>query len=204
MNKKVSTIILSCILLLISVILLIVFLVIPNNVSDAVKPLTIYSQDYNIIVGDKIENFYDVSKNDAVISFEVEDKNIIKIEGTNLIAENPGHTKIIIKASNVDEYTQTTIEINVYLPDYSLKINPVFNCNYLGNNLYCHGEICQFQIEIFDKNNNVMPDVNLKVECEKGYLYQEFLNWTLIINEPCKMVIYVLDINYQFNLNVII
>ena len=76
--------------------------------------------------------------------------------------------------------------------------------NYLGNNLYCHGEICQFQIEIVDKNNNVMPEVNLKVECEKGNLYQEFLNWTLIINEPCKMVIYVLDINYQFNLNVII
>ena len=49
-----------------------------------------------------------------------------------------------------------------------------------------------------------MPEVNLKVECEKGNLYQEFLNWTLIINEPCKMVIYVLDINYQFNLNVII
>ena len=205
MNRKITTILISFLLLLISVILLIAFLIIPSNLSNAVKPLSISSQDYNLTIGERVEKFYQVSKVDSIVSFEIEDENIVKIDGEDLVAQQAGYTSITIKAEYENEKTQMTIAINVYMPNYSLNIKPVNNCSFIDNNLYYLEEPCQFQIEIIDKNNSVLTNTNIQIMCDDDVeIYQEFLNWTLITKRSCKLIIKEENINCQFTLNVIV
>ena len=202
MKNNKLVIITSCVLLLLSLSLMIFFFLLPQNSEKNI--LRVYANDLSLLVGEKIENFYTVSMKDTFIKFEIENENVIKIEDDCMYALDAGKTNVTIIAEKDGKQAKTIINVLVFNNDYCYSVITVDNCEFSENTLFCFSNICQFRVEIYDKNNNLMTDYDLSYNCDKAKITKEFLNYKIEVEEDCQILFTLQDVDFDFLINVVI
>ncbi len=181
---------------------MIFFFLLPQNSEENI--LRVYANDLSLLVGEKIENFYTVSKKDTFIKFEIENENVIKIEDDCMYALDAGKTNVTIIAEKDGKQAKTIINVLVFNNDYCYSVITVDNCEFSENTLFCFSNICQFRVEIYDKNNNLMTDYDLSYNCDKAKITKEFLNYKIEVEEDCQILFTLQDVDFDFLINVVI
>lgn len=197
MNKKVLTIV-SCLLILAisATLLLIILLVVDKNNNENELPyseLTCNVNDINMKIGDKLYDFYSFNQVDVDVSFEIDKEGIINIDKNCIDALSTGKVTVVITGIKGDKCCQKQFIVTVTDEDYKIKIIPILNCrvNENMNTIYMESNSCQFYLEIYNESNVKLDNINYKLNCENQnvVLDCEFINYLLITNENCKLIL---------------
>ena len=94
----------------ISLTLLLIFFTFNKN-EKVLERLTLKADNLSLKVGQTVTNFYHVSSDKAVVTFDIENPNIVSINGKNLSALDVGKTNIKITASLDDVSTIADIVV---------------------------------------------------------------------------------------------
>ena len=111
--------------------------------------IQVTAHDIEIVKGQKIENFYTVSNENAKVSFDIERADLVQIEGDDITALRQGETNIKIIAQNGDEEDSCTIKVRISADKYA-TISALSNCSISENKIYAQGCACAIKIEFFD------------------------------------------------------
>ena len=77
MTKRLSTIIISLIMIATSLTLLLIFFTFNKTEKTILERLTLRADNLSLTVGETVTNFYDVSSENAVVTFDIENPSII-------------------------------------------------------------------------------------------------------------------------------
>ena len=77
MTKRLSTIIISMIMIATSLTLLLIFFTFNKTEKTILERLTLRADNLSLTVGETVTNFYDVSSENAVVTFDIENPSII-------------------------------------------------------------------------------------------------------------------------------
>lgn len=197
MNKKVLTIV-SCLLILAisATLLLIILLVVDKNNDENELPyseLTCNVNDIYIKTGDKLYDFYSFNQVDVDVSFKIDKEGVINIDKNCIDALSTGKVTVEITGRKGDKICQKQFFVTVIDEGYQIKIIPVINCRVNDNTdtIYMESNSCQFYIEIYNEENIKLDNINYELNCENQnvVLDCEFINYLLITNENCKLIL---------------
>lgn len=124
MTKRLSTIIISLIMIATSLTLLLIFFTFNKTEKTILERLTLRADNLSLTVGETVTNFYDVSSENAVVTFDIENPSIISINGKNLFALDVGKTNIKITASLNDVTTETNMTVEITNESFVLQLAP--------------------------------------------------------------------------------
>lgn len=202
MKKAKLLIFCSSFLVIISIVLISIFIFMPKRNLDT--PLTVKASDCNMIVGESLVDFYEISEENVNVSFEVKQDGIVNVNPNLLTAIDAGSTEITIYAFNENKQAKTTFKVEVVNADYSFEIENLYNCNFDSREcvLYVNQGVSQFFITIFDKSNHLIENSNLNVyyKSENINLSREISNWYLIAENNGEICFYVENIDYYFTI----
>ena len=202
MKNKVKIIISALLILFVSIILMVTFLIL--NKQSKQEDIKINAQDIEIYLGENKSNFYTINYDDVVVSFEIEDDNIISINNDSIYAKNIGNTKLKIIAEKDGKMATKVINILVKIKEFQYVINPIENCEYTNNSLLINGHNAIFSLQIFDDKNTILDNLDIKANITNGSISKEFLNWTINTDKDCEINFIIESLNYNFSINVIL
>ena len=112
MYKRLNIILISLVIIILSIfIFLTVFVFIkPKNTI----PLSVTAENISLKVGNSLKNFYTVSEDNAEVSFEVENSNIIDINANEITGKQTGKTNVVITASKDDKIAKVMKSVGIY------------------------------------------------------------------------------------------
>lgn len=203
MTKRILSIITSLALLAISSILLIVYFAFGGDSSTST--LTLSARNITLKVGQSVYNFYQLSDDNATLSFEVSEENIIDINNERIVGLKAGKVTLFITATTSNQTARDSIEIVVLNSSYSYLITPSQNCEFNDNTLYMTNIFCSFTLEIFDIYGQVVlePKYNYSSN-EEVEFFREFRYFTLVAEKDCMVTLDFYEINFEFSFSVIV
>lgn len=140
-------------LILCAVVISAVIFFVPKNKKaspvNADFSLEVSAQDLNIKKGERREGFYTVSQENASISFDIENENLVKIENRTLIALAEGKTNLTITARLQGNAHEVTISITIS-DEKTVTISPLENCRVQEGRIFADQNVFAFDINIFD------------------------------------------------------
>lgn len=202
MTKRLSTIIISLIMIATSLTLLLIFFTFNKTEKTILERLTLRADNLSLTVGETVTNFYDVSSENAVVTFDIENPSIISIKGKNLSALDVGKTNIKITASLNDVTTETNMTVEITNESFVLQLTPSQNCYLDDNILYLTGDFCRFTVNIFDYDGNLIKDFYY-LSTGPSTLNKEFLYFELQSTQDCQIIFYIPAENTLLKLNVV-
>lgn len=213
MNKRIVSILVSLVVLAISVTLLLVFMLGKNNNNDAESdnhlPLNCLVYDLNISVGEKVYDYYEVNDKTAIISFSVDNNDIIDINKDYIEGKKVGKVTVTINLSNNKEQISKSFIVEVFQEGYKFKIYTYDNCEFIekDGNLIVYNDIASFGIEIYDLMDNKIENSIKEFYYDKNKIsiINEFGTFQIFdIKENCKIDFECLNIDFKFSINIII
>lgn len=118
-------------MLLVSIILLLIYFIFKPSYAS----LTFKASNVTLYVGQSVYNFYEISE-EAELTFEVSDNNIIDINSERILALNIGSVSVNILAKIDDQIYKTTFNVTVLNYTYSFKIDAIEGCKYKDNIIF--------------------------------------------------------------------
>ncbi len=203
MTKRILSIITSLALLAISSILLIVYFAFGGDSSTST--LTLSARNITLKVGQSVYNFYQLSDDNATLSFEVSEENIVDINNERIVGLKAGKLTLFITATTSNQMARDSIEIVVLNSSYSYLITPSQNCEFNDNTLYMTDIFCSFTLEIFDIYGQIVlePKYNYSSN-EEVEFFREFRYFTLVAEKDCMVTLDFYEINFEFSFSVIV
>ncbi len=203
MTKRILSIITSLALLAISSILLIVYFAFGGDSSTST--LTLSARNITLKVGQSVYNFYQLSDDNATLSFEVSEENIVDINNERIVGLKAGKVTLFITATTSNQMARDSIEIVVVNSSYSYLITPSQNCEFNDNTLYMTDIFCSFTLEVFDMYGQVVlePKYNYSSN-EEVEFFREFRYFTLVAEKDCMVTLDFYEINFEFSFSVIV
>lgn len=198
-KKTLSTIIISSFVLVASIIALLLFFVLKNDNTQAKQNLIIEAEDISIFVGDRYDNFYAISDEEANVDFIYEDNGIIKIENNSIIALNRGSVKITIQASTENEFSTKTINVFVYGKDYYFEIVDIVGGYYFDNTLFVTNNNCQFQVILYDYLGSQINNQFFNYFITNGEINYD-MAFMILVKEDCEITIIYPNINFEIHI----
>lgn len=201
MNKKtLATILASSFIVIASLIILLIFFVFKQNDTRADIKLSLNANDINLFIGQSVDDFYQVSTDEAEINFYYDDNGIIQIENGILKALNRGKTSVTIEASLGLKKTTITFNVNVYGYDYYYSIEELYGAYLEEGSLYLTDDYCQFQIYLYDYlGDRIYQPFNYSIT--SGKITYE-LAFMIAPETDCQVIIEYPDIDYKIVLDV--
>ena len=204
MTKRVVSVLTSLMLLAISIVLLLVYFSFNTN-KDKVSPLSLLGHDLSLFVGECVYNFYQVSNVNADITFSVNKEDIISIDKEKIIGLKAGQVEVTMIASFENQISKEQIQVTVYNNGYSYDILAMQDCEFQNNTLFVNGNVCIFELTIYDRLNNKLNDLNYKIETDQDVVINKNLHlFSLYLTHDCKLKFYYPEIDYSFEINVIL
>ena len=201
MNVKIATIISSCVLLLLSVGLALIFIITFANTGANLEILRISANDLTICKGDVIEDYYTISNADAEIKIEVDKEGIIDIDEEKIEAISIGQVNVTLTMELDGKSCQDTFKVTVINNDYSVEIMSMSGC-YYDKILYMTEERCIFQVKILDKNGqDYKTDIEMSVD-DNAILQKGVGMYVLICSSDSILKIEAKEINYTYEISV--
>lgn len=185
----------------ISLTLLLIFFTFNKN-EKVLERLTLKADNLSLKVGQTVTNFYHVSSDKAVVTFDIENPNIVSINGKNLSALEVGKTNIKITASLNDVSTIADIVVEISANSFTLKITPSQNCYYENNTLYQTENFCRFSADILDYNGKLVEEFYY-FSTNSSLLNKEFLYFELYSTKDCQIIFYIPSQEIYLELNVV-
>ena len=194
MNKNIKNILVGIGFVALSVVLLIVYFVLkplPNENDIAKNRLIISANDITLQTGQSLENFYEISNNNAVITFSSDNEQIYNIEDKTLYALSAGVANITITATLLDQTASTTICVKIMNESYSYHIECIASCEIDNNGNFCMlDNFSQFQVYVYDKLLNVVSATKTSITVNNNSeLIYEAPNYTLVAYTNCEITI---------------
>lgn len=204
MNKRTSSILVSLFLLFISIGLLLVYFVFKDKNNDKVSPLSLFANDQILYVGEDVYNFYSVSDKNALIEFDVSKQNIISVNKDKISGISAGEVYLTITATLNRETTKTQLKVTVLNHDYTINIMPEMSCYFQNNTLFINADVCQFQLNVFDRLNNKIDNLNYLIQTTNdAAIERNFLSFQLYSTQNCQVIFIFEDIDFQVTINVV-
>lgn len=189
MNKRLKTTILCLIVVGISISLLLIYLFVPSrkNIDLSLKtPLSSSATDISLSVGNKIYDYYEISDKSAMISFEVSQKNIINIDENMIEGLKEGSVNVVMTAQKENEISKTSFNVVVYQKSCLINILPISDCDFNDETLIVSSNVCQFQLEVYDLQNNKLENVQMQVFTNGDAIIEKnFLTIMLCVTKDC-------------------
>lgn len=204
MTKRISSLILSLVMLGISSILLLIYFTF-NGSDDSPIPLTLSAKNLTLYVGQTVRDFYQLSNNNASLSFNVSQSNIIDINRERVIGLNVGKVSVLLTASLDEQVIEQKIEVVVLNDGYTFSLTPIKNCHFEDSTLFTQNDFSVFSIDVFDEQNNKINygKYNI-VSSSQIYIQRDFNNFTLVANENCIVKFDFYEIEYVVEINVVL
>lgn len=205
MKGKVVAFIISGALVVVSVAILLIFFLSPNNnVAPPVTPLVCDTHDITLTVGDSESDFMEVSIEEAQIEFSTDKAGIITIQDGVITAIKAGSTTVTASVSYNEESVSSSFVVTVINKDYSITFSAISNCTIENNNLHLNG-IATFSFTLFTPAGEVVkdPKVELKVPTTVVYTHN-FGQYQLKASENCEIKLIFSEINFEATLNVFV
>ena len=177
-----------------SAVLLIVYFVIkplPNENDIAKNNLVITASDITLQTGQSLENFYEISDNNAVITFSSDNEQIYSIQGKTIFALSAGTTIITITATLLDKTSTTSFTIQILNESYTYRIECIASCEIDNSGtLIMLDNFSQFQIYVYDRLLNAVSATKTLITVNNNSeLVYEAPNYTLIAYMNCEITI---------------
>lgn len=201
MYKRLNIILISLVIIILSIfIFLTVFVFIkPKNTI----PLSVTAENISLKVGNSLKNFYTVSEDNAEVSFEVENSNIIDINANEITGKQTGKTNVVITASKDDKIAKTSFEVSVINSDITFTIETISNCNYVDNKLVMSSTACQFSIKFYSKEQTLISNNNLHIEIPDNVnLINDISSFILVTEQNCQVKFILEDYDFCYILNI--
>ena len=128
---------------------------VPKNSNPKENSVTISAEDITMTRGDIVEDFYSITDDSIEVKFEIENKNLVSIQGNDIKGLRQGQTKVKIIA-NVEE-NEVSQTINVVIKDDETCIVSA------GENCYIENEIIYAQSTMFSINLNFYDKIGEKI-----------------------------------------
>lgn len=183
--------------------LLICFVVLKQNKSKD-QPLSLQSENLTLLVGEKTQNFYIVSDENAVIEIFADDTTLFNITGNELTAIKAGKTKIVIMAYLNGDKAKTTFNLTVENESPSFQITPTTNCSINGLILTMTDNTCQFSIIVFDKLNQSFSPEIINISATNGAtISREATGFIIVSENNCVATFEYPELELVINLTVV-
>lgn len=169
-NSKKSTIIMICsiILLLASIITLVIYFCLHDSNSKTNSLFSVSCSNITLNVGQSTKLPIIVSDEKALLSFEISDERVAKIENGFITALNPGQTLIKITATLDGKTANCNFYFTAIKDSYSLSIIPIVDCSFKNNVLEMSKTTCQFKISLLDKQGDEITNPVFTLSCSDG------------------------------------
>ena len=201
MNVKIVTIISSCVLLLLSAGLALVFIITFANIGANLEILRISANDLTICKGNVIKDYYTMSNSEADVEIIVDKEGIIDINKDRIEALSVGQVKVTLIMELDDRSCQDTFTVTVTNRDYSVEIISMSGC-YYDKILYMTEERCIFQVKILDKNGqDYKTDIDMSVD-DNAILQKGVGMYVLISSSDSILKIEAKEINFTYEISV--
>lgn len=209
MSKKAYAIISSGFILAITIVLLLVFLLIPNKNEFYLflnKNLSSNINDISLTVGDKIYDYYEVSDKSAELSFDLDKEGIINIDEFMIEGVKAGEVHVIMTAKTQKQTTQTEFNVKVYNNNYTIKFIAINSCSFDNENIYIDNSTFQFNIEVYDNLNLTVENVKFNIisSNKETIIDKNLLSVIVVAREQCSLTFIFEDLSICFSKNVII
>lgn len=164
--KKKLSVIFSTFLIVFAIAVSVIVFFLPANKRKVGKRdygVQIFAEDIVISKGEKVENFYTLSR-DAEVEIEIENSSLVKIEENNLIALKQGETSLTITASVGESYDSCTIEIQI-TDDKRIVVSAIENCTIVNDKIFAQQKEFSVNIEFFN-NIGKLDNFKYDIVCE--------------------------------------
>lgn len=187
-------------MLAISVVLLIVFVVNKNTNSQ----LYCSASDIEICKGETIYDFYEVTNENAEISFTVDCENIIEINDLYIRGLKAGEVNVTIKAQYKGEISIDEFCVKVYDESYRVEFVSILDCVIGGNTITALSNSFQFKVEIFDALNRKIENVEFEIlPNEDITIIKNFYSILIVADRDCKVDFSFKDIDIEVEMNIV-
>lgn len=207
--KKKIFISLTCFgLLAIGIVILLVFFAFRDGKDLSLKTndnLTNYTDDISLSVGSKVYDYYELSDKTAELSFELDKYGIIYIDETMIEGLSAGVVNVVMTAKTKNATTKTEFVVRVYENENTIDFIALSNCSFEGDTIIITDNVFQFKIEVRDKLNNKVENVNYNITSNKPSteIYKEFSSIMIVTNENCILTFIFPDLSVTFSKKVI-
>ena len=195
MSNKLKIILLSLFALVVSGCILLSFFVLKNKQTSN-TPLTIYSQDLTLTVGES-SAFYTLSNEKAEVEISSTNDNIFEVDNDKIIAISAGEATITLTATLNGEIARTSFVLTVENLTYSYSIECNTNCQKEGDYIAFTGNACQFSLTVYNKNNTIYTPQTVEISSSNGsYVTKEFNSYVLVSSQDCSVVFNIVEIDF--------
>ena len=167
--------------------------------------LTNYTDDISLSVGSKVYDYYELSDKTAELSFELDKYGIIYIDETMIEGLSAGVVNVVMTAKTKNATTKTEFVVRVYENENTIDFIALSNCSFEGDTIIITDNVFQFKIEVRDKLNNKVENVNYNITSNKPSteIYKEFSSIMIVTNENCILTFIFPDLSVTFSKKVI-
>ena len=204
-KKVLATIIASVSLIVIAIIVLLLFLFAGKDGSKTTNDiLRINANNVTLYKGDTLNDYYELSIEDAQISIDVNKNDIIEIDKDKITALTSGEVTVTLIATYNDNSAKDTFTVKVLNCDYSYDVQTIINCSYQNNTLMVEGDYCQFNIEIYDFSGQPFESTDYKFTVTNNAILQKQIGgFILQTTTNCQITFTVPTIDYSFTIEVV-
>jgi hypothetical protein len=190
--------------LVLSAVLLTVYFVFGKD-SKTENKLSLTSEDIVMTVGDKIEDFYSISEENATIVITIADEAIVNIANDKLIALKAGTTEVTITATYKNKNYSTSFSVQVVKPTYTYSVDIMHGATFSDGTIYQTSQNVQFAIAIKDNHNKNVSYGRIELsKTNPGAIFEKQVsNFLLVNNQNCEITISFLDLDYEITLAVV-
>ncbi|MBQ8909021.1 MAG: hypothetical protein IJY90_01885 [Clostridia bacterium] len=203
--KNKSLYIVSGLIIAASIAILLVFLLLPQKKTNIIIPLNCTAEDIEMEIGQTKINFYQVSHENAIVSFSVDKSDIIDIDKDKIVALNAGKVTVEMTVTVDDKQVKDVFIVTVLANQYTMKFKVASGGTLTGNTLTLTSKECQFYAHFYDKKGEELTDCQIMTAVSgNATLAYEFGMYKLTASSDCLVTFSVSELNFVATLNVIV
>ena len=207
MSKKLWTTLFCIGILAITITLLLVFLL---NHDDKIKlslnkDLSSTTNDISVTVGKRVYDFYDVSDKSAELSFDLDKQGIIFITEEYIEGLQVGEVNVVMTAKTSKQTTKNQFKVKVSNNEFTFEFISIQSCTFEEENIYVSNQSFQFNIEVYDKDNHKMENVDYNIISNntQTIIERSFSTILVVAKENCTLTFIFKDLSVTFSKNII-
>lgn len=156
-TKKKKVILLSAIaFLLASIIVLVMYFCMFRPKTQSSDVFTISCSNLEMNVGQTSPLPIEMSFESAELNYQVEDREIVVINGGNITALNAGVTTVMITAVYENKQASCSFLVSVSRDSLTCHLSENVGCKIFNDKIFLTGPSCQFSLQLYDEFDNLI------------------------------------------------
>ncbi|MBE7073696.1 MAG: hypothetical protein E7379_01190 [Clostridiales bacterium] len=201
--KNKTMYLISGILIAVSLVIVLVFVLLPRESTGLIRPLNYSFENVELKVGESKTDFYQISVSNALLTFSVDQEGIIEIDNEHIKGLKAGNVVVCVEINHNSQVLTEEFNVTVYQDEYHLEIDVVQGGEFKDGSLILSSSICDFNIFIYDKYDNlVVCKLNIvsSNDAEISFLFRLY---RLTTESSCILTIEAEEINLIYTISVI-